>query len=148
MTLQGFIEKYNGKAVDFDKAYGAQCVDLVRQYFKDVWNLPKQPEGVVGASDFYFKHESRPIQLELCKCFAYNGVIRPPDGSVVIFGASGTNKYGHIGICVNTDKYGMDIFEQDGIANAKALAEGRPQKGANIGRWDYCRLVGWLIKKE
>jgi len=147
MTLQDFIDKYTGKPVDFDGAYGAQCVDLVRQYFRDVWELPKQPEGVEGASDFYFWHKSRRIQQELCNCFPYNGVVRPPEGSVVIFGANATNKYGHIGICVATDKYGMDVFEQDGVENEKALKEGRSQKGAYISHWNYDRLLGWLEKK-
>lgn len=28
MTLEEFVKKYNGKKVDYDNAYGAQCVDL------------------------------------------------------------------------------------------------------------------------
>jgi hypothetical protein len=42
----------------------------------------------------------------------------------------------------------MDVFEQDGIANERALKEGREQKGAYIGRWGYSRLLGWLEKKQ
>jgi hypothetical protein len=40
------------------------------------------------------------------------------------------------------------VFEQDGITNAKALEEGREQKGAYIGHWGYDRLAGWLTKKS
>jgi hypothetical protein len=61
MDLKEFVENYTGKPVDFDGRYGAQCVDLVRQYFKEVWNLPEQPEGVDGAREFYFNHEGRPV---------------------------------------------------------------------------------------
>jgi len=147
MTLQDFIGKWQGKPVDFDGVYGAQCVDLVRQFFKDVWQLPNQPESVDGAVDFYFKHYNRPIQKQFCECVFFDGAVRPPVGSVVIFKATDKNKHGHIGICVSTDKYGMNIFEQDGVANEKALAEGRTQKGAYISYWTYERLLGWLIKR-
>jgi hypothetical protein len=71
----------------------------------------------------------------------------PAPGAVVVFGASDANEYGHIGICVRADALGMDVFEQNGIANALALKEGREQKGAYIGRWKYDRLLGWLEKK-
>lgn len=36
ISLQDFINKYNGVYVDFDGAYGAQCADLFNQYTKEV----------------------------------------------------------------------------------------------------------------
>ena len=146
MTLKEFVEKYKGKPVDFDGQYGAQCVDLVRQYFKEVWQLPKQPEAVIGAQDFFFKHESRPVQSQFCNCTVY-AQEPPPVGSVVIFKSSGNNQYGHIAICIEADESLVLVFEQDGIANEKALKEGREQKGAYIKTWNYERLAGWLTKK-
>jgi hypothetical protein len=149
MTLGEFVEKYKGTPVDFDGHWGAQCVDLARQYFKDVWGFAKQPEGVIGAQDFFFKHESRPIQRELCNCTAYRGAKTPPPaGAVVIFHSSQYNEFGHIGICIEADNSLMQVFEQDGMANAQAIKEGRKQKGAYIGRWKYDMLAGWLTKKE
>ena len=32
MNYQEFINAYNGKATDYDGAYGAQCVDLIKAY--------------------------------------------------------------------------------------------------------------------
>jgi len=149
MNLQEFVDKYKGKPVDFDGQYGAQCVDLVRRYIKEVWELPRQPEGVIGAEEFYFKHESRPIQRGLCRCTGYYAAdCPPPAGSVVVFKAHPGNRYGHIAICLSADASGMDVFEQDGIANERALKEGRPQEGAKISRWSYNRLAGWLEKKN
>jgi hypothetical protein len=147
MNLNEFVEKYKGKAVDFDGVYGAQCVDLARQYFKEVWGLPRQPEPVVGAADFFFKHESRPVQREYLDCTAFTDGKLPPEGSVVMFGPTEKNKYGHIAICLATHADKMIVFEQDGIANQKALDEGREQKGAYEAEWKYGRLVGWLTKK-
>jgi hypothetical protein len=149
MTLSEFVEKHKGKPVDFDGQYGAQCVDLARQYMKEAWGFTKQPEGVTGAQDFFFKHESRPVQRELCVCTAYYDVnTPPPSGALVVFRSSGNNRYGHIGICIDADDKRMLVFEQDGIANEKAIKEGREQKGACIGSWNYDRLAGWLTKKE
>lgn len=36
ITFEKFVEKYNGKFVDYDKAFGFQCVDLIRQYILEV----------------------------------------------------------------------------------------------------------------
>jgi hypothetical protein len=36
MTFDYFINKYNGQYIDYDGHYGYQCVDLVRQYLKEV----------------------------------------------------------------------------------------------------------------
>ncbi|MDR0289815.1 MAG: CHAP domain-containing protein [Treponema sp.] len=148
MNLKEFVEKYRGKPVDFDGVYGAQCVDLVRQYFKDAWKLPKQPEPAASAADFYFRHSSRNTQREYLDCTAFADGKLPPQGSVVIFGPTSTNKYGHIAICLATHADKLVVFEQDGIANQRALNEGREQKGAHEAEWTYSRLVGWLTRKE
>jgi len=147
MNVHEFVDKYDGKVVDFDGAYGAQCVDLARQYMKEVWNFTRQPEAVIGAAVFFFQHSQRPIQYELCDCVPYTGAIRPPIGSLLIFKSSGTNKYGHIAICLEATGENITVFEQDGIANDRAIEKGEPQKGAYIGTWKYDRLVGWLTKK-
>ncbi|MCL2138682.1 MAG: CHAP domain-containing protein [Treponema sp.] len=138
MKLQEFVVKHYGKKVDFDGAFGAQCVDLARQYFKDVWGFTKQPEGVEGAKDFFYNHDNRPVQKELCICIPFANDAKPPEGSVCVYKESATNKYGHIGICLNADDTGVDLFEQDGFK----------QDGAKITRWDYSRLVGWLEKRN
>lgn len=149
MTLNEFVKKHADKPVDFDGAYGAQCVDLARQYFKEVWGFSQQPEGVVGAQDFFIKHFERPIQKKLCDITEYHaGVNEPPAGAVVIFKSSPNNKYGHIGICVEAGPTRINVFEQNGINNEQAVKEGRPQKGASVGMWGYERLLGWLTPRQ
>ena len=148
MTLKEFVEKYKGVAVDFDGAYGAQCVDLVRKYMKEVWGFTRQPEGVNGAEEFYFKHDRRPIQRELCNCAPYTGSMQPPVGALLVFKPSDTNEFGHIAICLETTHKCLTVLEQDGVTNARNLKEGKPQKGAYISVWGYERLAGWLTKKE
>ena len=36
MTIDTFFITYNGRFIDFDGKYGFQCVDLIRQYIKEV----------------------------------------------------------------------------------------------------------------
>jgi len=137
MTLEEFVEKYKGKKVDFDGAYGAQCVDLARQYFKEVWGIP-QPEGVEGAEDFFLKHDGRPAQKKHLRRVPYRGRGHaPPAGAAVVFSASAANKYGHIGICLESGAESITLFEQDGFK----------QDGAKITRRDCSRVLGWLVKR-
>ena len=147
--LKAFVEKYTGVAVDFDGHFGAQCVDLVRQYWQEVEQIPQpEPTGTDGAIAFFNKHHNRPIQREqLCLVTYLPGMI-PTPGAVVVFGAVSTNRFGHIGICLDADKDGIDLFEQNGAANSRAKAEGREQQGAFVGRWGYDRVLGWLVRRH
>ncbi len=116
MTLTTFINTYLGKKVDYDKNSSFQCVDLYRQYCKDVLNIPQTPalgeDG--GAKDIWDKH----------------GVLkRTPDsiladysrGDILIWDKTKTNKYGHVAILVavyNTKYFivlEQDGFKQDGV---------------------------------
>lgn len=116
MNLTTFINTYLGKKVDYDKTNGCQCTDLYRQYCKDVLEIPQTPSlgENGGAKDIFDKH----------------GVLKAtPDtiltdysrGDVLIWGATKTNKYGHVAILVDiyNTKYFIvleqDGFKQDGV---------------------------------
>jgi len=59
MTLDQFITKYNGKYIDYDHAYGPQCVDLMRQYTDEVLRLPQLPRAKYAKDIFkQFKTDS------------------------------------------------------------------------------------------
>jgi len=136
-SLQEFVDAHFGSKVDFDGAYGAQCVDLVRQCWEEVWDVP-QPPGVVGATDFFTKHEERPLQKQYMDRHNYAAGAVPPAGAAVVFGPTPVNKYGHIGICINATPKAVQLFEQDGFR----------QDGAKITYRNYDNVLGWLTKKE
>jgi len=137
MTHEEFVAKYEGKKVDFDGAYGAQCVDLARQYWKEVWGIP-QPESVNGAQEFVTRYREMPI-LQRYVSLLPRGV-SPLPGDVVVFGPSDSNKYGHIAIFVEWTNGGgtMRVFEQDGFK----------QDGAKLAVWKQDRVIGFLKRKE
>lgn len=45
MNLNEFKNKYMGKSIDYDRVSGVQCVDLIKQYLKDVFGLNPRKHG-------------------------------------------------------------------------------------------------------
>ena len=136
MTVEQFVEKDNGKKVDYDGHYGAQCVDLFRQYCKDVLEIP-HTGGVVGASELYTKYEAMPLEKRYFERIPYKAGMQPDAGDVVIFDATKTNPYGHVAIVINASTEEMGIFEQDGFK----------QSGAYVRSGKYERVLGFLRRR-
>ena len=136
MTLAEFVEKYNGKKIDYDGHYGAQCVDVFRQYCKDVLAIP-HTGGVVGAAELYTKYDTMPLEQKYFERVPYKAGMLPEAGDVVIFAPTESNKYGHVAIVLEASSEAIAVFEQDGFA----------QDGAHIGSWSYRRVLGFLRKR-
>ena len=135
MTLNNFIQKYEGKKVDWDKAYGAQCVDLIRQYCAEVWEIP-QPEPCTGAEEFITKHDKRVIQQQYMEILPRH--VSPVPGDLVVFGSTAKNPYGHIAIFIDwSNGSALEVFEQDGFT----------QDGAKRAIWTQERIIGFLRKR-
>ena len=139
MNLNEFITKYIGKKVDFDNYGGFQCVDLVRQYWKDVGGI-KEHTGVCassgGAKDLFLDYSKMPLEQ---KYFDAIRTTKVKYGDVVIYGATKTNKYGHVAIVVSAiDKYRTLVFEQNGYT----------QDGAKLVERSVDNIIGILRFKE
>ena len=52
MTFNEFIKLFNGKATDYDKGCGVQCVDLAKMYIDYVLNIKPQN---IGNAEAYFR---------------------------------------------------------------------------------------------
>jgi len=104
MTLKRFIVNNINKKIDFDGKYDCQCVDLYRQYLKDVLEVPQTP-SVEGAKDIYYKPGT------LNKTTNSYG-----PGDILIYDATHTNPFGHVCILVSVlDSDTFIVFEQDGF---------------------------------
>lgn len=109
MTLKRFIVNNLDKKVDFDNKFGFQCVDLYRQYCKDVLGIPQTP-AVEGAKDIWENHGSLKQSKD---SFAV--------GDILIYDATPTNKYGHVCILVSLlDTDTFIVFEQNGFEQSGA----------------------------
>lgn len=121
MTLTQFIRTYIGTKVDYKdekfKGDGSfQCVDLARQYYKDVLNVPQFP--ALGADGGAKDIINNPGSLKVTR----DSILADySSGDVLVWGASKTNKYGHVAILVaiyNTKYFivlEQDGFKQDGV---------------------------------
>ena len=109
MTIKRFICTYINKKVDFDNKFGFQCVDLYRQYCKDVLGIPQTP-AVESAKDSWEKHGSLKQSKD---SFAA--------GDILIYDVTPTNKYGHVCILVSLlDTDTFIVFEQNGFEQSGA----------------------------
>lgn len=129
ISLTQFIKKYLGTKVDFDGKFGPQCVDLARQYYSEVLDVPQFPP-VEGAKDII----KNPGKLKVIKEDALADYSR---GDILIWGASKTNKYGHVAILVSiyNTKYFI-VLEQDGFK----------QDGCKLAFRSRENLLGGLYK--
>lgn len=131
MRIDEFISKNIGKKVDYDGAFGAQCVDLFRQYAKDVWGIPVHLGAVEGAKDLYEKYSTLPNEVKYLERLGRG----PVTGDVVVWGETKTNKYGHVAIVVgNMPGRDLLVFEQNGFA----------QDGAKLTIRTIDNLLGYL----
>lgn len=133
MTLDEFIKKYDGQNIDFDGSFGAQCVDLYRQYVKEVLGFPQSPP-VEGAKDiwntylpeYFGRIENTPTGV-------------PEKGDIVIFGEK-IGKYGHVSIFVEGDTRRFVSFDQNYPLGTPCHLQGHT----------YNAVIGWLtpLKKS
>ena len=134
MTLEQFVLKYNGTKVDFDNYAGAQCVDLFRQYNKDVKGHG-HTGAVVGAKDLYLNYDVLPKEQEYYRKLTKTAKVK--EGDVAVWGATTSNKYGHVAIVIGTIGDSLVVFEQDGFK----------QDGAKINVRSTASLLGYLRAK-
>lgn len=132
MNIQEFIDRYNGKKIDWDNAYGGQCVDLYRQYCHDVLEIPQSPP-VQGAADIwttylqehFYQVENTPEAV-------------PIPGSVVIWNKKAGGGYGHVAVAVSGNKGSFISFDQNW--NKLSVCE--------LVTHTYTNVIGWLVPKK
>jgi hypothetical protein len=133
-SFDEFLNKWNGKKCDFDKAYGAQCVDLFRQYCQDVLAIP-HTGGVEGAKDLFLNYDKMPLE----KKYFERVFVNPVSGDVAVWGATETNKYGHVALVLgNVDGRSILVAEQDGFK----------QDGVKFKIRSCANLIGFLRFKK
>lgn len=83
ISVQQFREKYDGKAVDFDKKYGAQCVDLFNFYNAEVVGAPFiGTPATNGARDLYEVDSA--VRAQFYKKLPADTPVQP--GDVLVYG--------------------------------------------------------------
>src|SRR3990167_6354589 len=94
MTIDGFFIKYNWRAIDWDKVYGGQCVDLFRQYVDDVLGVPQPPAvGNLGAKELLNNYNPQYFERII------NGLFDiPKKGDIPIWNEKAGGGFGHVSV--------------------------------------------------
>lgn len=136
--LEDFVMKYNGKKVDFDNAFGAQCVDLARQYWKEGLGILEHTGACStsgGAKDLYLDYEKMPLEKKYFNKIPKNKAFIA--GDTLIWNSTEKNPYGHVAIYLGKLDNSFIVFEQNGFE----------QNGAKITIRGKNNLLGALRKK-
>ncbi len=112
MTFQQFIDKYLGKKIDFDNAYAGQCVDLFRQYCKEVLVI-SQPKRVAGAADFWTNYDSDPNLKNNFDKIANTPTGIPLKGDVVLWNKRAGGGFGHVAVFISGNATQFTSFDQN-----------------------------------
>lgn len=131
--IRAFMDKWAGKGIDFDGAFGNQCVDVFRQYCKEVLNSPHLGP-VVGAKDLYldFDKTKEPAWF---KRIPYVSGLVPELGDFIVYGSTPTNQYGHVALVLFASEKVVVVLEQNG------QKEKDPSK-VSLRTYDHC--LGFL----
>ncbi|OBB77403.1 CHAP domain-containing protein [Mycobacterium sp. 852014-52144_SCH5372336] len=116
-----FVDKWQGKMIDPDRSYGAQCFDVFRQYSNEVVGArPGIATTSIAAADIY-NHYDRNGVSEFYDRIPF-GKGDPQPGDIIVYGGNSYNAgYGHVALItdVNGDKYSVleqNYGWQDGIS--------------------------------
>jgi len=135
MTLQEFIKKYDGKTIDFDKAYGGQCQDAFNQYCVEVWGIPNPIQQFPVASAYqnfgYAKNNPNFTAIP-------NSPTAVPMAGDVMIWNQGVGIHGHVGIFVEGDVMNFKAFEQNWNGVQKCRMVNHP----------YDHVTGWFRPKR
>lgn len=107
------VSKWLGKWVDFDKAYGDQCVDWAKQFALDQYGVTL---GNFSGSALNGWNTGSPFDSKWTRVVYKKGLI-PGIGDIVFFDKMSYNPYGHVAVGDNgSDINNCCVIEQNGGA--------------------------------
>lgn len=142
LSVQQFVDKYNGSSVDFDKKYGSQCVDLFNFYNSEVIGAPFIGTPATGGARDLYEIDS-PTRAEFYKKLAADSQLQV--GDVLVYGEP-NGRYvengkviflGHVRIYIGDGKF----IEQNGKIAGKTIVDS-DRVGGLLGVLRPLRFIG------
>jgi hypothetical protein len=141
LTLKQFTDKWLGKLIDYDGAFGGQCFDVVNQYIADIYG--KKPIISLAKASDILKKPSGVIPGGIDYEVIMNGPDNAPQtGDWIVWDDANWNyNCGHVAVCLEADTNSATIFQQNG---------GKQDEGARIIKWDFHKFApaGWIHFKD
>lgn len=94
ITFEKWVNNNLGKGIDFDGAYGVQCVDLAKHYIKNV--LGVTPQSIGNAIEYYNKRNSSKYLIDNFTWISNTPEFVPQKGDLCVFTSKSGN--GHISV--------------------------------------------------
>lgn len=94
MTFDKWVKQNIGRGIDYDGAYGVQCVDLAKHYIKNV--LGVKPESIGNAIEYYNKRKTSEYLTKNFKWIDNTAEFIPKKGDLCVFTSRSGN--GHISV--------------------------------------------------
>lgn len=138
MTIDQFIQKYDGVHINEDGYYGAQCWDVAARYAREVVGCPSFPTGSGGAEGIY-RFFTSPINKYFTRVAndKNNPDQLPPKGAIIVWNGTFSAPWGHIAVVINATQAGIDVLEQNGD---------NPGGYAYITKRTWHKAIdGWLV---
>ncbi|MCR5207112.1 MAG: CHAP domain-containing protein [Eubacterium sp.] len=102
MTMDKWVKKNLGKGIDYDGAYGVQCVDLIKSFIKNV--LGVTPQSIGNAIEYYNKRNTSPYLKKNFRWFGYKKGFVPEKGDICVF--STKSGLGHVSVATGAGNAG------------------------------------------
>ena len=132
MNYDEFFIKYNGKKIDFDGAYSAQCVDLFNRYLVDCLGISNPIQMFPVASAYQIWDYAKDNSFFKRVQNTPTGV--PNKGDILIWNKSQSLPYGHVAIFDSGDVNKFKSFDQNWpLGSVSKLVD-----------HNYTGLIGWL----
>lgn len=94
MKFEKWAASVLGKGIDFDKAYGVQCVDLVKHYIKNVLEIT--PQSIGNAIEYYNKRKTSKYLIDNFIWHNNTPKFVPKKGDICVFKTN--SGIGHVSI--------------------------------------------------
>lgn len=121
MTLTEFIQKWDGKTLDYDGAYGGQCVDVTKAWAKENGKPVLRGNGINWARGAGYEWvDYQPGRI-------------PNPGDIVVWGKA-LGQFGHVAIFIEGGKDRFTSFDQNYPLRTRCHRQGHDYKG----------VLGWL----
>lgn len=137
MTLEAFVDKYLGTAIDYDGTAGAQCVDLIKLYLNKCYGVKAFSFG--GSARMLYENYSKTPDAfrEKFQRIPFRGEL-PRRGDIVVWGSITGGGHGHVAIATG-DAVGDGFASWDMNWNGKSM---KVVKHTNDGVLGYLRPIG------
>lgn len=137
-TVDKFLKDVIGTSFDFDKVSGIQCVDLIKKFLKECYEI-EVPNGFGNAIEYYTGFEKKKLLYENFIKIKNTPEFVPEKGDIFVWNEKRGKGAGHVAICTgegNTKEFYSIDLNWNGRKKVQKV------------KHDYKNVLGVLRKKK